>query len=264
MRGKVIILLVVGIAVSLWAITALPQAEEQKAQLYMVMEEVVKPSEVGEYEEAVKEFFALCAKHNFPYSFYASSTVDFHYYFLMPVENFAAIDDFKNAAGEYIKKLGAEQYLSLAKRITGAWQYVQHTMYYQMPELSYTPENPRLKPEERNFYNLAFLYIQFGKEKEFEKILKEWVDLYKAKNIADGYNLWVGDIGVEKPIYVVISAGKSPADYFSQSEKNDKLLREEAKALLKKTLALVRKYEFKIGWSRPDLSYMPQEENPTK
>ena len=264
MRGKVIILLTVSIAVSLWALTALPQAEEQKEQLFLIQDVVVKPSMVSEYEAVVKEWTAQFKKHKFPYPCAAYSTNDFHYYFLNPIKNYADVDNWEKAWDELGKKMGKEQSQALMKLFDDTWEYTKFATYYQVPELSYTPEKPRLKPEETKFTILHFCYIQAGKENEFEKILKEAVALYKSKNIPDGYNIFAGDTGAELPVYVIAEGGKSPSDYYSQAEKNYALLGEEEKALSKKMLAILRKYESKSGWARPDLSYMPEEEKPAK
>ena len=260
MKGKILISLMVGLVVTLWAVTALAQAEERKAQLFFVEDVVVKPSMAAEYEAVMKEVVTLCTKHKFPYPFYAYSTDDFHYYFVYPVENFADIDNLYKAFGELGKKMGAEQWQGLMKRFAGTFEYYQYSVIRYLLEFSYTPEKSRLKPEEENFVFWEFFYIPFGKEIEFAEICQEWVELYKSKNIPDGWSTYVGDIGTEIPTYIVVLWGKSAADYFSQLEKTVELLGEEGQALVKKTMDLCRRYETKTGMRRPDLSYTPKEE----
>lgn len=264
MRGKVLILLAVVLTVSLWAFAALPQDEEPKAQLFFVTEEVVKPSIVGKYEALAKEYVAKCIKHKSPYPFYTFSTDDFHYYWAFPVKNFADIDNLFKAGAEMVEKEGIEQWQEMMVKF-GQTLYSYHRFVVRyMPQQSYIPSNPRLKPEESKFCYWTFIYVHFAKEIEFEKLCQEWVDLYKSKNIADGWSIYVGDIGTDLPIYVFHESGKNAADYFRQSEENQKLLGEEAKALSKKTLSLIRKLEIKTGWSRPDLSYTPKKEKDTE
>ena len=259
-RGKVFIVLMVGLVVTLWPLSALAQAEEPKAQLLIVGDFAVKPSMVNEYEAAVKELLVQCAKHKFPYQFYVYSTDDFHYYAVYPVENFAAIDNWYKAWGELGNKMGYELLEALHNRIVKAEEKRKYVVYYQRPDLSYIPEKPRLKPGEENFVLLEFWYIQSGKEKEFEGIAKEWRELYKSKNIPDGWTILAGDIGAETPIYVVVQGAKSAADYYNHTEKIDELLGEEVKALRGKTLALVKKFELRTGRYRPELSFTPKEE----
>jgi len=260
MRGKVLIYLMAGLVVTLWAVNVWAQGEEQKAQLYFIEQVVVKPSMVAEYEAHVKEALDLFAKYNFPYSVHACSTDDFLYYLLFPVENYADIENLYKAFVELEEKTGAEQWQVMLKRVEGTLEYYQYSVFRYLPELSYTPEKPRLKPEEEIYLFWEFWYLEFGKKIEFEGILKEWMDLYKSKNIPDGWSTYVGDIGTEMPVYVVVLSGKSAADYFSQLEKTIEVLGEEGQALVKKTWAAAKKYEQKTGRFRPDLSYTPKEE----
>jgi len=260
MRGKVLISLMVGLVVTLWAVTTLAQAEEPKAQLFLVEKVVVKPSMVAQYEAHVKEALDLFNKYQFPYPFYTYSTDDFLYYLVFPVENFADIDNFYQAISELEKKAGAEQWQAMMKSALGTLEYWQDSVYRYLPELSYIPEKPRLKAEEANFVYWEFFSIPFGKEKELAEICQEWIELYKSKKISDGWETYVGDIGTEMPLYVFTMEAKSAADYYSQSEKAMELMGEKLKELSAKTYAICKKLELKTGRFRPDLSYTPKEE----
>ena len=259
MKGKISVFLMVGLVVSLSALTILAQAEEQETQLFEVDEYAVMPSMVEEFETCIKEFVALCTQHKYPYSWMASSIDDFHYILVWPVKNYADLDNWSKATSELAKKVGKEQWQALLKRFLSSYEYIHESMYYLIPERSYTPENPRLKPEEINFIRWGFYYIRPAKEEAFAENDKDWVALHKKKNIPDGWDIYEGGIGTDRPVVVIASWGKDAVDYFSQSAKNEKILGEEAKALSKKENALLRKYESRTGRPRPDLSYIPKE-----
>ena len=89
--------------------------------------------------------------------------------------------------------------------------------------------------------------------------MKKWVELYKEKDIPSGFNTYVGGIGTEQPLYIVTSMGKSAADFFTQAEKNQKKLVEDAQKIGMKALPLIRKVEDKTGMYRHDLSYTPEK-----
>jgi len=257
MRGKISIFLLAGLVVSLCALTTLVQAEEQKAQLYFVREAAVKPSRIMEYAAIVKELVALETKHEFPYPIYAYGTDDFIFYHSIPLENSADLDNLGKAMDELMSKIGAEQGQKIQKLAEGTTEYRKDGLVLLRPDLSYTPENPRLKPEEANFYFWTFFYIRPDKEKEAEEIAKKFVALNKSKNIPDGYDFYVAIMGSEAPLFIIIQKAKNAADFYSQD--NNKLLGEEGKALWEKAWSLVRKYETKQGWFRPDISYIPKE-----
>ncbi len=60
------------------------------------------------------------------------------------------------------------------------------------------------------------------------------------------------------PFYFWAEYGKSPADFFSHSEKNMEIFGDEAMKLWMRTLALLRQFENIGGMFRPELSYMPK------
>ena len=81
--------------------------EEMQDQLYWVREEVVKVEMWQQYEETSKEWVELMtgAELDFPYM-WASQRDDGHYYYLLPLDNYAAIDKMSEIFGSAIEKIG--------------------------------------------------------------------------------------------------------------------------------------------------------------
>lgn len=235
------------------------QTEEQKAHLYFVEEVVVKPSMVDKYEENTKEALNLWIRYGSPFPFYAFVTDDFHYYIVWPIENYASLDSLFKTIGEWVVKMGDENWQALRESGEGTYEYMKWSMIRHKPELSYSPTNPSLKPDEGNFMYLNFFYIQSGKEEEFEEALKEGVVFYKSINFPFGFDIYAGDMGTEMPMYIYFSKGGSAADFFAQHDRAFKLHTEEAIKLRQKTFITIRKTKVKTGMFRPDLSYIPKE-----
>ena len=259
MRSKISIVLMVGFVVSLCALTTLAQEKEQKAQAYYLLDVAVKPSMIAEYEAAVKVYLPLNAEYKATYPWYAFSVEDFHYYFVIPVENLADIDNMFKEDSELEKKMGEEKSKEIGKLFAGTYEYVHTYIIYHRPDLSYTPESPRLQPEEANYRKWIWYYIQPDKAEEYEEILKKFIPLAQSKNVSDGYNIYSGGIGMDMPAYLVAFSAKSAADFETHYEKAWELLGEEGKALMQKMFALTRELEVKTGWFRPELSYLPKE-----
>jgi hypothetical protein len=259
MKSKISIVLIVGFVVSLCALTTLAQEKEQKAQAYNLLDVAVKPSMIAEYEAAVKEAVSLNSQYKATYSWYGFSADDFHYYFSVPVENLADVDNMFKEDSELEKKMGEEKSEEIGKLFAGTYEYVRSYMLYHSPDLSYTPESPRLQPEEANYRQWIWYYILPDKEKEFQEILKKFVTLAQSKNVTDGYNIYSGGIGMDIPAYLVAFSAKSAADFETHYEKAWELLGEEGKVLMQKLIALTRERELKTGWLRPELSYLPKE-----
>jgi hypothetical protein len=258
MKSKILIFSIAVLLISCFSTVSFEAEKADKPQLNIVWDILVKPSMVGTFEAAAKEEKALYAKYEFPYSWDAYSTHDFHYYYVMKVDNFTAMDELYKAFGEIKKKMG-DQYQVLMDRYAGTFEFAQSGIYKHLPELSYMPENPRLKKEEMKFLRWSFLYIKGGKEKGVEEIAKRWASLSKNKNIAESYFFYAASMGAEMPLYVVVEGGKSASDFFTQKEKHKELMGEEGMQLWKEAMSTMRRMEEKIGWSRPDLSYTPEE-----
>ncbi len=258
MRGKSSVFLL-GLVFCLSALSSFAHTEEQKAQLWFVEEVVVKPSMVEKYEAHTKEALILWKKYGTPSAFYAFNTDDFHYYFLWSIENYASLDSLFKAIGEWVVKMGDENWQALVKSGEGTYEYMKWSIIRLKPDLSYFPEKLMKKPEEASFVYLNFFYIQPSKETEFERALKEGVGFYKHINFPFGFEVYVGDIGTEMPMYIYLSKAKDAADFYAEHDEAFKLHTEEAIKLRRKTFATLRKSDVKTGMFRPDLSYIPKE-----
>lgn len=263
MKSKISVLLSVGLAVAacLVVLPVLTQAQEQKAQGYLMEDYVVKPSMAKQFEAATAEKIGLYAGIKFPFGWTACSSEDFHYYFFIPIGNFASIDSIYAAFGQAKTRLG-ENFKTLEKRLAGSYEYCRAAVVYLRPDLSYTPTKQNIKPEESNYIFFEFTYILPGQEEEFEAYYKEWAALCQKIGFPIGYAAYQGDIGTDMPFYFSAMSAKTQTDTFIEEERIMKLLSQEQKeelgATYNKAYAFFRKYETKNGQSRPDLSYTPQ------
>lgn len=237
-------------------------SQEQKPQGYLMWDYVVKPSAARQFEAAFTEEIGLYTDIKFPFGWTAYSTEDFHYYFFIPIGNMASVDDIYAAFGEAERRLG-ENYKVLEKQMEGAYEHFRVVVLYLRQDLSYTPPEQDIKPEESNYAFFELTYILPGKEKEFESYYKEWAALCRKIGFYIGYRAYRGDIGTDMPFYFSAMIAKTQADTFIEEERIMKILSQEEKEELgvayEKAFGFFRKYETKNGRSRPDLSYTPQE-----
>jgi hypothetical protein len=256
MRIRIFVAVLALLVVASCCLPAVAEAQGHKAQLYYVYDFVVKPAMVSQFEAGVKQEIELGSPA--PWSAF-STDEDFHYYFVTPIQNYAAIDSMEKADNEWTAKIGKEKLDALMKSYEGTFEYYKAGVIRFLPDLSYAPKMPGLKPEEGNFMYWAFASIGFGKEKEYRDVSKQWVALYDSNKIPMGWNMFVGVMGVEAPLYIRAERAKSPAQYWAEDEKAWKTIGEaRITELWKKTAALGRKFESKTGWARPDLSNKPK------
>jgi len=264
MRSKFFSLLSLGCAVlaGLLVFPFFTQAQELKAQAYIMTEFVVKPYMAKEFEAAVIEENALFAGINFPYGSTAYSTEDVHYYFFIPIgKDAAALEKYGAAMTEAVAKLG-ENYEMLLKRMAGAYEYHREMIVYLRPGLSYTPAESNIKPGESNYVLFELTYILPDKEKEFETYYRDWAALCRKIGFRIGYVAYQGEFGTDNPFYLSTMIARTQADTFVEEERIMKTvspeLQAELGAMYEKAFSYFRKYEPKHGRSRPDLSYAPK------
>jgi hypothetical protein len=255
MKNKVLALLVLGLLLSLLALPTLSQPQEQKSQLFYIVDVVARPANAMKFEAALKQENEL----GYPYPTTVYSSDDFHYYILLPIEGYAGIDKMNKAESDWMAKIG-DKYQAILKTVEGAFESYGYGVIRLRPELSYVPKKPRVKPEEVKFLYWGMAYVEFSKIKEFEDIWKQWVDLFKSKACSMGFTMYSLEMGTDMPFYFWAVGGKSATEFWIADEKVSKMLGEDkTKELWNKTLACLRKYEDKTGMPRPDLSNTPKE-----
>jgi hypothetical protein len=257
MRRKMFVFLGLGIFLCLSALTIAAQAQEQETQLYFIRQIRVKPSKIMDYFEGAKELMAQIKEHNFPYPISVFRCNDFTLSFSVPLENTADLQKLGDTMNELMAKIAPEPGQKIQKLLDGTSEYREDGLIALRPDLSYIPDNPRLKPEEINYYNWTFTYILPGKEQALEEMAKKYKTLYQAKNIPDGFMLYEVIMGKEQPLYILVQSAKSPGDYFSTDY--SEALGEEGAALQSKLWSVIRKVEYKQAWIDRDLSYIVQE-----
>ncbi len=255
MKPKTAVFLSLGLLVSVLLSPALSQAQEQKGERFAIWEIVVKPSMAMKFEAMLKKEIEMGP----PYPWNAYSTDDNHYYFTTPIENYAGIDKLFKMEADWAARMG-EKLQEMVKGFAGTYEYYRFGVYRTRPDLSYMPEKPRLTPEETKFLYWGFAYVEVGQEQAFENLFKKWVELYKSKNMAMEWGTAVLEMGAEMPFYFWNMSGKSAAEFFTEDEKATKMFDEKMLMELgNKFMACLRKYEYKTGKPRPDLSVMPKE-----
>src|SRR5512136_1032335 len=100
MKTKISILLSVFLLAGFCSQISFAQAQEQKPQLFMIYDVVVKPAMVAGFEAAAKGEWALTAEGKSPYPWQTYTSDDLHYYFLSPVKNYAELDAMEKSAEE--------------------------------------------------------------------------------------------------------------------------------------------------------------------
>ena len=241
-----------------FAVGVFAQAAPPKPELYLIHEEVARPSMLAQYETVTRDFLnAFTEKKADPkvFGMRLYMTNDLHYIYVVPISSWGVMDAMPQNWMTISQAIGKERWRDLMTRGNAAIYSFNDTMSQRRPDLSYVPANPRLKPEEQNFVHLSFYYIDAAKTDEAEQVAKDYVALSKAKNISDPFTIYEAKSGTDLPLYVVAIPAKSASDFYATDDKNRATMGAEARALDARALAYTRRLEFRDATFRPELSY---------
>jgi len=247
--------LVLGLAGSV-ALRAQPAAE---GQLWLVHQEIAKPSMIPQFEAATKDFVALVKQHKAAmpsFHFVGLQGEDMSYTFAVPIADFASIGGIGAEFGALAKAAG-DKFVSVMASSNAAMERVGEWVVREDPERGYAPASPRLKDDEKAFYAYDFYYLAAGKEEDAKALAKEFVALYKAKGVPDGYRLFWTVLGPEMPMLFVEVGAKDPVDLAQIDARVRQLTGAEGQALFARAQTITRRFERRRAWLRPDLSVLP-------
>ena len=256
LKPKFILLLLTGLLI--YSTITLAQ-EEPKDQLYWVREEVAKVDMWNQYEETSKQWVEMMtgADLDFPYM-WASQRDDGHYYYLFPLDNYAAIDKMPEIFGSAIEKIGKEKWAEFMKKNESSMVTHKDFIATRSAKYSYAPKEPRLKPEDAKFIHWMFFHYKLENRKEIMDIMMEWKKLYEEKNIKNGYTIWLIELGLDNNMIALTENFKDGADYYASMEADNALMETEASVLWAKMAPFITSIENKYGEQRPDLGFVKE------
>ena len=241
----------------LFLVTPLSYSQEMKDQLFMVHEETVKVDMWDKYESTSKEWVDLMngAGLDLPY-IQASQRDDGHYYYLIPIANYAEIDKMQGIFGAAIEKIGKDKWDKFMVENNSTIESSKDFIATRSAKYSYMPKNPRLKQDESNFIHWMFFTYKMENRKEIMDIMTEWKKLYEDKKINSGYTIWLIELGLDNNMIALTESYKDGADFYTTQKEENALMEAEAGALWGKMSQYITSIENKYGSPRPDLGYI--------
>jgi hypothetical protein len=244
----------------LFLITPPSFSQEMKDQLFWVREEVAKVDMWDKYESTSKEWVKMMTEAglNFPYM-WASQRDDGHYYYLFPLDNYAAIDKMQGIFGAAIEKIGKDKWAKFLVENEGSMVTHKDFIATLSAKYSYMPKEPRLKSDEAKFIHWMFFHYKLENRNEVMDIMKEWKKLYEDKNIKNGYTIWLIELGLDNNMIALTENFKDGADYYAAQKEDNALMEAEASALWNKMAPFITSIENKYGNQRPDLGFVKKK-----
>jgi hypothetical protein len=241
----------------LFLITPPSFSQEMKDQLFLIHEETVKIDMWDKYESTGKEWVDLMngAGLDLPY-IQASQRDDGHYYYIIPIANYAEIDKMQGIFGSAIEKVGKDKWDKFMVENNSTIESSKDFIATRSAKYSYMPKSPRLKQDEVKFIHWMFFTYKMENRKEIMEIMTEWKKLYEEKDIKNGYTVWLIELGLDNNMIALTEGYKDGGDFYTSQMEDNTLMEKEASALWTKMSQYINFIENKYGNPRPDLGYV--------
>jgi len=228
--------------------------ENKKPTRLLVMEDVVFPYKMMEYENAQKGINEFFKKNKISISWNAFQTDDFTYMYVVPFSGLGEVDELFKMWNEKIKASDQKEFGKLYSAFAGTIDR-NNTLIVELSD-SYKPANPYLKPEDAGFIHWDFFELLPGKEQEARALLTDYKKMNEKLNIQVGYNLWSVVFGNNSTTLVFTTNAKDDIDFYTHNKETDEKTMKEpgGSEMYMKFLSSVRSFHHINGKPRPDLS----------
>jgi len=214
----------------------------------------VKPDKIADFEKVMQEWVAISKKHKFPEQMHVYSNARLEYDMLVPIKNFAEVDQMIAGVDKLMKTMGLKKWNALEKREQQTYESMRVSVMHRLPKLSYRPEQPRVQGKEAQAYVADFLYLKPDKEEQAHKILHQLAKLAEKKQVPDGFDVYAGSFGWDTPVLIGIIRGKDAADIRTHNAEMWKMLGKPGEKLYHQLISLLRERDQVDGRHRPELS----------
>lgn len=237
--------------------TLILSQEKTKDQLFYIHEEVAKIDKIDQYEAASKEFIKLFSdeKLDVP-GIYASESEDFHFYYLVPISNYADIDKLSAAFGSAFKNADQTKMNQMMHDGDEATEYTRDLVFKRSAELSYNPSVKSGFDSTMKFIHWDFYLFKPEDRKQVMDLGAQIKKLYTDKKIKTPFEVWFADFGEKNNLIVVTTEAKDAVDFYQTTNSDNAMLGKDMDAIWKKMSPMLEHFEDKNGYIRPDLSYM--------
>ena len=258
MKSRISCVLAVCLVVGLLPLALNGQAPEDRYQLILVIDEVVKPSMKAEYREAGQKWIAFMKDHGFSHPINTYWTGDNHVYWTMPIESYGDIDKMMAESNKIFAEFPDES-KAVMDAFKGTYDSSRMCVYTLDYKYSMLAQEKEGEAEERNFVFFDIYYFEPGSEEEVRKLWDEWAAFLADKEIVQSWTFNWGTMGTDNPMIVMAAAAENRIAFYEENAKMWDAFGKEASAFVQKMMKYVTKQEKKSGWFQKRLSYTPAE-----
>jgi hypothetical protein len=225
---------------------------------FVVFEEFVSTADMATFREVQAKTVKYWKKHELGVPVYCYLNDDNAYYWVVPIENFAAIDVLFEKVGALTKKMeedgfdGQQAFRDLSNTRTSVIHWEK--------DLSYHPDGKYGQRKDNGYVEWAFLYMKQGHEKEATEVVKKYIDFYNSIPESSEWDLYSVVFGHDTPCWILMNRATSEMALRAHEKDLNEKYGDKFKELWADFALHVRKIENKKGWFQPDWSINWQTE----
>uniref|UniRef100_UPI0032162E71 hypothetical protein n=1 Tax=uncultured Draconibacterium sp. TaxID=1573823 RepID=UPI0032162E71 len=235
---------------------SLQQTNAQEAtppENFVVFEEFVSPYDLPAYTKAQEKVIDLWNEYDVEVPVYAYRNDDNAFYWVVPVENFAGMDNLYTTMMGVWKKMKEEGNFDADKEFrdlsTG-----RQTMIHWSKELSYHPSGEFGQSKEKPFVEWTFCYLRAGHEKEAAEAVKKYKTFYDGIDENYEWDVYSVTIGHDTPCWILMVRAENELALRNLEDDLFKKYSEDFQKMWQDFSQHVRKFENKKGWFLPKWS----------
>lgn len=239
-----------------FSFTASIAQNNKKPVRILVLDDIVSPSKVMEYEKAQKAMNEFIVKNKMGINWQTYQTDDYTYMYVVPFSTFTTLDSLFKLWDEKMMAANQDDLKKHFGAFAGTIDQTNSHIVQKNENNSYMPKNPYMKPEDAKFLHWDFFEVIPGKEQEVWALMADYKKLCEKLNVTVPYNAWSVNIGDHTSTIVITTPAKDDVDFYTQNKMSDEKFMKEpgTDELYGKFMSLMRKFNHFNGKPRPDLS----------
>lgn len=228
-------------------------AQEVAPTKFLVFEEVVSPSDMPAYWEAQTKVNEQWAKHNFDVPVYSYLNDENTFYWVIPIENFASID---NLWEKFMAMYGTmkDDGFDADQAFRGLYSGSQMVIQWAK-DLSYQPDSTTGQTEDEPFCEWMFCYLKSGHENDVDTVIKKYIDFNKNVNSQYYWDVYKVLLGHDTPQYIFMVTAPDEVALRTLEKEMDSKYRKEFMDMRHEFIQHLRKTVTKKGWYLPKMSH---------
>ncbi|WP_303925784.1 hypothetical protein [Draconibacterium sediminis] len=230
------------------------QAQEAPAmpENFLVFEEFVQPANSEAFNKVQQEAIDLWKELEFDLTFFTYSTDVSSYYWVIPIQNFAAIDQLYAKIGELTTKMKDSGFDAVKK--FRDLSTTRETIIHWNKDLSYHPNGNVGQTKENRYCEWTFFYLKAGHEKEMADAIKQYIDFFDSIDETWEWDVYTVSMGYDSPCWILMDRSENSLALKKLESSLQEKYGETFGKLWKNIQPHLRKMDVVTGWFLPDWS----------